>query len=628
MTPQVISLSSLGSTAWIPVDYKQNPFNIGLACVVSNTPNLTYQVEFTLDDIFNTSITPTAFTHSLLVGKPSDFSSNQTVPVRAIRLTTTAYTSGTVTLTVLQGVVNPRIYTSNSVTLDADPESRFTARNAGSVIHTCQDATNITFSGVSGYAGAVDSTFPGPNGEATAWCSAPYGVGQGYVRININRNMRFASGDSISMRLYIEDPSSARYFGITLVQGANNLKRSVNSDGMYEAGGFGWYTITWKLSDFTVTGSPDYGSDWTLMELQFGGVSLGGGFGRFAVSNIRKNAGSCGYIIFSQDRAYDDLWTVKDIFAATGVPLTVFVGCDKLDTVGYLTTAQAQALKADPSGMFNLASYPDYQPTLGHTTNGIALSQAVAGAGNLVLAGSLCTAGVANLGAARKVTINTASGGGNRTVGFTITGSLAGQAVVETVLGSWGAQAVESRNYFDTVTQIAVSAALTGNVTAGTSYSVAEHAAAMAAQFAAVQAKGLASDSTGIMAYAGGQISEPLFAAMRQVGMVAGRTNQHSQTVPRNQLVHDAAFNPFLLSGVNLGTAIATLKLIVDDVKSRGGLVMLYFHEIAATVNGVDPTYEHLAEIIAYCKAYEEQGFIRLISAGDLKRIIAARAVV
>ena len=43
MTPQVISLCA--TTAWIPVDYKQNPFNISIACVVSNTPNLTYQVE-------------------------------------------------------------------------------------------------------------------------------------------------------------------------------------------------------------------------------------------------------------------------------------------------------------------------------------------------------------------------------------------------------------------------------------------------------------------------------------------------------------------------------------------------------------------------------------------------------
>ena len=31
MTPQVISLSALGSTAWIPVDYVQNPYNINIA---------------------------------------------------------------------------------------------------------------------------------------------------------------------------------------------------------------------------------------------------------------------------------------------------------------------------------------------------------------------------------------------------------------------------------------------------------------------------------------------------------------------------------------------------------------------------------------------------------------------
>lgn len=73
MTPQVISLSALGSTAWIPVDYKQNPFNISIACVVSNTPNLTYQVEYTLDDIFDSAITPTAFIHNTITGKTSDF---------------------------------------------------------------------------------------------------------------------------------------------------------------------------------------------------------------------------------------------------------------------------------------------------------------------------------------------------------------------------------------------------------------------------------------------------------------------------------------------------------------------------------------------------------------------------
>jgi len=117
MTPQVISLSSLGSTAWIPVDYKQNPFNISIACVVSDTPNLTYQVEFTLDDIFNPAITPKAFVHNTITGRTSDFSATQTQPIRAIRITTTAYISGTVTMTALQGIINPVIHVSDPITL-------------------------------------------------------------------------------------------------------------------------------------------------------------------------------------------------------------------------------------------------------------------------------------------------------------------------------------------------------------------------------------------------------------------------------------------------------------------------------------------------------------------------------
>jgi len=111
MTPQVISLSALGSTAWIPVDYIQNPYNINIAIVLSNTPNLTCKVEYTLDDIFNPAITPTAFTHATLTGLTTNSTGNITSPVRAIRLTVTAWTSGTATMTALQGVVNPVIYT-------------------------------------------------------------------------------------------------------------------------------------------------------------------------------------------------------------------------------------------------------------------------------------------------------------------------------------------------------------------------------------------------------------------------------------------------------------------------------------------------------------------------------------
>ncbi len=113
MTPQVISLSAAGSTAWIPVDYKQNPFNIDIAVVLSNTPNLTYKVEYTLDDIFNPAITPTAFSHSSLVSVVTNSTGTIKSPVKAIRLTITSWTSGTATLTALQGIVNPTLFNIN-----------------------------------------------------------------------------------------------------------------------------------------------------------------------------------------------------------------------------------------------------------------------------------------------------------------------------------------------------------------------------------------------------------------------------------------------------------------------------------------------------------------------------------
>lgn len=105
MTPQVISLSAAGNTAWIPVDYKQNPSNIGITVVLSNTPNLTYNVQYTADDIFNTSITPTAFSTSL-AGLTASASGSLERPVRAVRLNIASYTSGTATMTLLQGANN------------------------------------------------------------------------------------------------------------------------------------------------------------------------------------------------------------------------------------------------------------------------------------------------------------------------------------------------------------------------------------------------------------------------------------------------------------------------------------------------------------------------------------------
>lgn len=100
MRPQVITKSGTGTTAWIPMDYKQNPFNVGLGVVVSGT--ITYTIEHTFDDIYDTSITPTAFSNSTLVSQTANKDGNYAFPIRAIRINNTAGT-GTTTLTILQG---------------------------------------------------------------------------------------------------------------------------------------------------------------------------------------------------------------------------------------------------------------------------------------------------------------------------------------------------------------------------------------------------------------------------------------------------------------------------------------------------------------------------------------------
>ena len=103
MRPTSITVSSAASSAWIPLDYKQNPFNVGFGVVIPSG-TLTYKIEHTFDDVYDPSVTPVSFDHSSVSGKSTNADGNYAFPVRAIRLTVTSYTSGSVTLTVLQGV--------------------------------------------------------------------------------------------------------------------------------------------------------------------------------------------------------------------------------------------------------------------------------------------------------------------------------------------------------------------------------------------------------------------------------------------------------------------------------------------------------------------------------------------
>lgn len=99
--------------------------------------------------------------------------------------------------------------------------------------------------------------------------------------------------------------------------------------------------------------------------------------------------------------------------------------------------------------------------------NGIATAQAVAGAGNLTLNGSLVSGGVATFDVPRAVSVTSANAG-DTTQTATVYGTDAyGIPVVETISFN-GAATVSGKKAFKTVTRIAISAAMAGNTSAGT----------------------------------------------------------------------------------------------------------------------------------------------------------------
>lgn len=100
MRPQTISITGVGTSAWVPVDRVQTPFNVSLSCVVNGT--VTYDIQHTFDNVLEAGTSPTAFTHSTITGKTANTDGNYAFPVCAVRINISAGT-GTVTLTILQG---------------------------------------------------------------------------------------------------------------------------------------------------------------------------------------------------------------------------------------------------------------------------------------------------------------------------------------------------------------------------------------------------------------------------------------------------------------------------------------------------------------------------------------------
>lgn len=99
--------------------------------------------------------------------------------------------------------------------------------------------------------------------------------------------------------------------------------------------------------------------------------------------------------------------------------------------------------------------------------DGICAAQAVAGAGNATINGALASGGSVTLDVPRGLQVDS-SDAGDTTQTVTITGTdVYGKALVETIALN-GTTDVEGLKAFKTVAQVAVSAALTGNLTVGT----------------------------------------------------------------------------------------------------------------------------------------------------------------
>lgn len=101
MRLQSVTLSSVTNSVTIPLDRTANPFSVGLVIEVTGTN--TSQVQVTVDDIYDPTVTPVWFTHSTLTAVTTTTSGNLAFNATAVRLNMTAFTSGSATLKVLQG---------------------------------------------------------------------------------------------------------------------------------------------------------------------------------------------------------------------------------------------------------------------------------------------------------------------------------------------------------------------------------------------------------------------------------------------------------------------------------------------------------------------------------------------
>lgn len=98
MRPKQIDVTGTATSAWVPLDWRQVPFNVSLHAKVP--AGNTSRVEYTPDDPASSS--PAAFIVTGMNTMTSNTAGNLAFPVQAVRLVTTAG-SGVSSLVIMQG---------------------------------------------------------------------------------------------------------------------------------------------------------------------------------------------------------------------------------------------------------------------------------------------------------------------------------------------------------------------------------------------------------------------------------------------------------------------------------------------------------------------------------------------
>ncbi len=106
MRPVNVTVSTVASSAWIPLDITENPASLSIGCRILAGATATYGVEITYDDPFDAVTAPVAFGYlsDIPSGSTINKDSRLTGPVRAARLTVAAVTGNGVKMTILQGL--------------------------------------------------------------------------------------------------------------------------------------------------------------------------------------------------------------------------------------------------------------------------------------------------------------------------------------------------------------------------------------------------------------------------------------------------------------------------------------------------------------------------------------------